>query len=247
VNLDTLAGVAGTVAVAVVAALGRVGVAKVMARLKEREDRPQPANSIQREAWAKESVRFDRAQERIDALRQELDEERDHANALEVEHTKAAADAKVALAMRDMRIRELEAEIAKNARRGFAVPPGTRLHGVRVLLVEDDQSVSGVVAALLEGEGAVVVEVATCAEARRVMLDVEFDAALLDLMLPDERGTVLAREIRERMPVFLMSGYGASHATDEAEKAGAVAFFGKPPNIEELIMRIAQAVGRERQ
>ncbi len=85
-------------------------------------------------------------------------------------------------------------------------------HGLRVLLVEDEEKVRKVVANLLASEGADVVEAEESAGAERAFKTKgHFDLLLTDIVMPgDLQGTGLARRLREiepDLPVVFMSGY----------------------------------------
>ncbi len=66
-----------------------------------------------------------------------------------------------------------------------AIPPGCE-----ILLLEDDGPLRKRVAAYLKREDAEVTECGTLAEARRLLANVRFEFALVDLHLPD--GNVLS-------------------------------------------------------
>lgn len=97
----------------------------------------------------------------------------------------------------------------------------------RVLLVEDNESVSLSTAAVLETDGYDVVEASSLATAARAIADSSFDAVILDRELPDGRGEDLLPEIRRRFPhacVIVSSGdtrsgkpQGADHAVAKGE------------------------------
>lgn len=63
---------------------------------------------------------------------------------------------------------------------------------VRILVVEDDDLVRRAVVRALERDGAVVVAVGSCAEARDAG---RFDLGIFDVDLPDGEGVVLAQEL----------------------------------------------------
>ena len=68
----------------------------------------------------------------------------------------------------------------------------------KILIVEDEFSISNFMKTVLEGDG-YTVEVATCAaQARAALEKMEFSAMLLDLGLPDADGLKLLRELREQ-------------------------------------------------
>lgn len=106
------------------------------------------------------------------------------------------------------RVRE-DAQVQEDA--GFAVG-GSVPQGLRVLLVEDDAEVRGVVRRFLDSMGC---RVESCPDAERALEVLDSDAGL-DLLLSDialgagMRGTELAQQARARRPelaVLLMSGF----------------------------------------
>lgn len=118
----------------------------------------------------------------------------------------------------------------------------------KILIVEDEFSISNFMKTVLEGDG-YTVEVATCAaQARAALEKMEFSAMLLDLGLPDADGLELLRELRQRygLPVIVVSA-----RTEESEKvaaldSGADDYITKPFGSPELLARIRAALRRAR-
>ena len=116
----------------------------------------------------------------------------------------------------------------------------------KILIVEDEFSISNFMKTVLEGDG-YIVEVATCAaQARTALEKTEFNVLLLDLGLPDADGLDLLRELRQqhRLPVIVVSA-----RTEEKEKvaaldSGADDNITKPFGSPELLARIRAALRR---
>lgn len=116
----------------------------------------------------------------------------------------------------------------------------------KILIVEDEFSISNFMKTVLEGDG-YLVEVATCAaQARTALEKTEFSVLLLDLGLPDADGLDLLRELRQqhRLPVIVVSA-----RTEEKEKvaaldSGADDYITKPFGSPELLARIRAALRR---
>lgn len=116
----------------------------------------------------------------------------------------------------------------------------------KILIVEDEFSISNFMKTVLEGDG-YTVEVATCAaQARAALEKMKFSAMLLDLGLPDADGLELLRELRQRygLPVIVVSA-----RTEESEKvaaldSGADDYITKPFGSPELLARIRAALRR---
>ena len=102
------------------------------------------------------------------------------------------------------------------------------LHGVRVLLVEDELECRLVVARLLEWYGAEVLAVATVDDALDGYGAFEPDVVVTDMTLEVGTGLDLVDELRRRgdsTPVVAMSGFGSRH---EAIAHGCQAYLPKP-------------------
>jgi heavy metal response regulator len=118
---------------------------------------------------------------------------------------------------------------------------------LRVLVVEDEQGVSQF---LMQGltEAGYVVDVASDGdEGRQYALSVEYDALVLDIMLPGIDGISLLREIRDRgvkTPVLLLTA--RDHVGDRVQglDAGADDYLVKPFEFAELLARIRALLRR---
>jgi len=109
----------------------------------------------------------------------------------------------------------------------------------RVLLVDDEASVSGFLRELLESWGLEVVACSDGLEAREAFASepAAFALVLTDQTMPRLTGTQLARELtrlRPDVPVILCSGYADTLGRAEAEAAGIRAFVHKPIDPAEL-------------
>lgn len=123
----------------------------------------------------------------------------------------------------------------------------------RILLVDDEDALRRVVTKLLERSGLEVESAATGAEARELAGGADFDAALVDVSLPDVDGVDLGRELRGRCPgtiVVLMSGWprkDIERRRGEPLPTGAL-YFEKPFRahdvLEVLDLELADAVAR---
>jgi two-component system, OmpR family, response regulator RegX3 len=113
---------------------------------------------------------------------------------------------------------------------------------MRVLLVEDDDSIAEPLAEGLRREGFAVVCAATGAEA---LAAEEPDIVLLDLRLPDVDGFTVCRELRARseVPIIVVSARGEEVDRVVGLELGADDYVVKPFGLRELIARI-RAVSR---
>jgi DNA-binding NtrC family response regulator len=115
--------------------------------------------------------------------------------------------------------------------------------GLSILLLEDEVVLRKRLAAFLEDEGAEVTAVSTLAAARQALGSISFDAAVLDVNLPDGRGTDLLREklFPSTTNVVVMTAEGGITGAVEALRAGAADYLVKPFDPEELPVRLTQA------
>lgn len=119
--------------------------------------------------------------------------------------------------------------------------------GARVLVVEDDLSISDVVSSALAQDG----YVCTCAysgtEARMLFESgSSFDIVLCDLMLPGLSGEELIARIRERcgVPILVASAKGEASDRVALLRMGADDYVVKPFDLDELLARIEALLRR---
>ena len=112
-----------------------------------------------------------------------------------------------------------------------------------MLLLEDETLLRKRLAGFLEQEGAEVTAVNSVAAARQALDGMTFEAALIDVNLPDRRGTDLLRD--KHFPpttnVIVMTAEGGVAGAVEALRAGAADYLVKPFDFEELPVRLAHA------
>jgi two-component system response regulator QseB len=118
---------------------------------------------------------------------------------------------------------------------------------MRVLIVEDDAVLrDGLKVGLgIGGFNADAVE--SCAEAEAVLRNHEFDALVLDLMLPDGSGLDILRSLRERRdttPVLLLTARDRVADRILGLDTGADDYLGKPFDLDEVAARLWALVRR---
>jgi two-component system, OmpR family, KDP operon response regulator KdpE len=116
----------------------------------------------------------------------------------------------------------------------------------RVLVVDDEPQILRALAASLRGAGYEVETADTAAGALTAAALAPPDAVILDLVLPDGRGTDVARELRtwSSVPVILLSVVGEESEKVAALDAGADDYVTKPFGIDELLARLRAAMRR---
>ncbi len=116
----------------------------------------------------------------------------------------------------------------------------------RVLVVDDEPQILRALCTSLRGAG-YDVETAETAEGALTALAVNPpDAVILDLVLPDGRGTDVCRELRtwSSVPVIVLSVVGEEREKVAALDAGADDYVTKPFGIDELLARLRAALRR---
>jgi len=121
---------------------------------------------------------------------------------------------------------------------------------LRLLVVEDRESLRRMLVRALEGEGYAVAAAGDLAAARAELGDGQrIDLVLSDLMLPDGSGLdvlALARERTPAPPVVVLTGFGSVAAAVAAMKLGAADFLEKPVDIDRLFRLVASLIEEER-
>jgi len=119
---------------------------------------------------------------------------------------------------------------------------------LRILIVDDDPGVAGMLRRYLESQGFDVAIANDGAQARLAMRGPSFDLLLLDLGLPDDNGLSVMAELRLRWsgPVIIVSGHGESTERAIGLELGADDFVTKPFDLRELLARIHSVLRRAR-
>lgn len=117
-----------------------------------------------------------------------------------------------------------------------------------VLVVDDNDALADNLRELLEDAGYSVEIADSCAAARREPRT-PYDVALVDVVLPDGDGLVLARELRDQREdaeVVLLTGHASVESAVAAVQAGARAYLVKPCAPPELLLTVGQAMRQVR-
>jgi two-component system, OmpR family, KDP operon response regulator KdpE len=116
----------------------------------------------------------------------------------------------------------------------------------RVLVVDDEPQILRALQTNLRGAGYEVDTASTAEEALAAAALRPPDAVILDLVLPDGRGTDVCRELRtwSSAPVLLLSVVGEEREKVAALDAGADDYVEKPFGVEELLARLRAALRR---
>ena len=120
------------------------------------------------------------------------------------------------------------------------------MNSERILVVDDEPDICGLVSDILTDEGYQVSAAETAASARQHVTQSEYDLVLLDIWMPDEDGITLLKDWKDnkvlQCPVVMMSGHGTVDTAVEATRLGAYAFVEKPLTTAKLIQTIRKAL-----
>jgi two-component system, NtrC family, response regulator AtoC len=118
-----------------------------------------------------------------------------------------------------------------------------------VLIAEDEPSAREALKQLLEDEGYDVVSAADGNEALALLLDLELEAAILDIRMPGRDGLSILQEFNGNpdAPAFLvLTAYGSSSVAIEAMKLGAFDYLTKPVSFDELLIQLKRSINSRR-
>lgn len=126
------------------------------------------------------------------------------------------------------------------------------LHGVRVLIVDDDIDSSNLFVFTLEDIGAETKVAATASVALELVQQFKPNILLSDISLPDADGYTLIRWVRDlpanqggQTPAIAITGYALSEVYDRALAEGFCRCLLKPVDLDELVASVARLARSE--
>ena len=118
---------------------------------------------------------------------------------------------------------------------------------MRILLVEDEESIRRLIKMNLELESYEVVPAVDGREALDKFSDQHFDLIILDVMLPEINGFDVCEQIRLsnfQVPILMLTAKDTSHDRIKGLKTGADDYLTKPFVLEELLLRVRSLLRR---
>jgi two-component system, NtrC family, response regulator AtoC len=118
-----------------------------------------------------------------------------------------------------------------------------------VLIVDDEKGLRRVLRDTLEAEGHTVLQAGSGEEALARFQEVSCDLVLLDMILPDQNGLQVLKQMKRlaaEVPVIIMTAYSEVQGAVEAMKAQAADYLCKPFDLDELklvVHRILESSG----
>jgi CheY-like chemotaxis protein len=127
----------------------------------------------------------------------------------------------------------------------------SRLEGLRVLAVDDEDDALGLLRVILESAGAEVITAGSAQRALELLPGGSFDALIADIGMPRMDGLELIRAIRaslpapaNRIPAAALTAYARSEDRLTALSSGFQMHIAKPVNPGELVGAVAALLGR---
>lgn len=115
----------------------------------------------------------------------------------------------------------------------------------RILVVDDERSVTGALGLILRESGYEVLAAHSVVEATKVLSACQMDLVITDFRLSDATGIDLITYIKSETPdteVILMTAYGSLEITIEAIKRGAYYYLEKPYTPDRLLTLVQRAL-----
>lgn len=118
------------------------------------------------------------------------------------------------------------------------------LKGAKILWVEDDQFLSGMIAERMKNTGAVLISITDGAKAFDAIKDEKPDMVLLDLLMPNVDGFEILRRVREDsetkdVPIIVLSNLGQKEEIEKCKHYGIEEFIVKATiGLNEIIPKI---------
>jgi DNA-binding response OmpR family regulator len=125
---------------------------------------------------------------------------------------------------------------------------GTGMKRARILVVDDDSDIRGLVRTLLERAGYQVEDAASGKEGLRAFYAVQPDLVVLDVTMPEMDGWETLERIRDlsEIPVVMLTARAAELEKVRGLKAGADDYVTKPFGRQELLARVEALLRRAR-
>lgn len=119
----------------------------------------------------------------------------------------------------------------------------------RLLIVDDDENVRKIVAALLTDEGYETMTASGAEEALSTLEHTAFALVISDIKMPERDGIWLLNALKKQHPetaMIMMTGYGQVDTAVQALKYGASDYLTKPVRVNQLSASVMRALDRRR-
>jgi DNA-binding response OmpR family regulator len=112
---------------------------------------------------------------------------------------------------------------------------------VRLLVIEDNQRMASLIRKRMSEEGYIVDVAADGEEGEEKAANASYDAIVLDLLLPDQDGVQICRNLRRRRvstPILMLTALSTTADKVSGLNAGADDYLTKPFEFDELVARV---------
>lgn len=116
---------------------------------------------------------------------------------------------------------------------------------LKFLVIDDDTAIRTTLSDILEVKGFDVVAVGTGTEGIDKVKSEDFDVAIIDIRLPDIKGTEVLKQIKRTKPqinCIIITAYPEEDPSNTLSQ-GASGFFIKPIDLDEMLSVIEKVVG----
>lgn len=121
------------------------------------------------------------------------------------------------------------------------------LHGLQILVIDDDLDSRDMLVFALESEGATVVAVASVREAVQVLKSQPIGIVLSDLTLPDEDGYALIRYLHtlelphaQTLPAIAVTACAGEGVRQQVLASGFQSYVVKPIDLDQLFVEVSR-------
>ena len=117
----------------------------------------------------------------------------------------------------------------------------------RILVIDDDENMLGILAEMLTTAGYEVVEASNGKEGMRLYREAPFDLIVTDLLMPEKDGLEVVMELRKEFPevrIITHSGGGAygNSSLETAKALGAARTLRKPFREDQLLKAVREVL-----
>jgi DNA-binding NtrC family response regulator len=115
----------------------------------------------------------------------------------------------------------------------------------RILVVDDDPEMCGLILDVLKGEGFSATSIGDSLEASKILKREEFDVIVTDLKMKGLKGLDLlekAKEVAPLTPVIIITAFGTIASAIQAMKMGAYDYITKPFQMDEFVLTVKKAL-----
>src|SRR3990172_4389980 len=114
----------------------------------------------------------------------------------------------------------------------------------KVLLIDDEENFTTALSERMEARGVKAVTASNGSQALELVENENFDAIILDMIMPGMDGIETLKRLLEKNPdlqIILLTGHATVQKGIEALKLGAADFIEKPAGVQQLIQKVKDA------